>query len=182
MNTSMQLAGLRGRVRSRNREAGQEIVEFAFTLPLLMMMIFAIMWGARAYNTYETMTRAAREAARYAAAPTCALCGNAYPTPSQVADVVSNYMQVSALKPAYMQTYAPTYAACNGAAPACTTTNNVTICSGVPVSNSGTQQCGTAVSFAYPVSLSMSMSADTSSSMVLPTLTLKTQSQMVPEQ
>jgi Flp pilus assembly protein TadG len=177
----MPCAALRGRVRPLGSEAGQEIVEFAFTLPLLMMLIFAIMWGARAYNTYETMTRAAREAARYAAAPTCALCGNAYPTPSAVATVVGNYMQASSLKPAYVQTYAPAYGACNGAAPACATSNNVTVCSGVPVSNSGTQECSTAVSFAYPVSISMSMSADTTSTMVLPTLTLKTQSQMVPE-
>jgi Flp pilus assembly protein TadG len=157
-------------------------VEFAFTLKLMMVMIFAIMWASRAYNTYETMARAAREAARYSAAPTCALCGNAFPSDTQVVGVLSNYMQASALRPAAISSYQPSYGACNGVSPACTTTSNVTVCRGVPVSNAGTQQCGTAVSFAYPMPLSMNMGAGTSAIIHLPVLTIRTQAQMVPEQ
>lgn len=182
MNSTKELRGLRGRMRVPSRQAGQEIVEFAFTLPLLMVMIFAIMWASRAYNTYETMARAAREAARFAAAPTCALCGNAYPSDTQVVGVLSNYMQASALRPAAISSYQPSYPACNGVSPACTTTSNVTVCRGVPVSNAGTQQCGTAVSFAYPMPLSMNMGAGTSAIIHLPVLTIRTQAQMVPEQ
>jgi Flp pilus assembly protein TadG len=182
MNNPTRVAGLRGRVRRSHPQKGQEIVEFAFTVPLLLMAMFAIMWGSRTYNTYQTMTRAAREGARYAVAPTCALCGSTYPTSDQVSTVVVNYLQAASLRPSSITSFTPAYGSCNGVAPACTTSSNVTVCRGVPVSNSGTQQCGTAVSFAYPVPLSVSVVAATGGGMSLPSLTLKTQVQMVPEQ
>ncbi|MGO9269912.1 MAG: TadE family protein [Terriglobia bacterium] len=55
-------------------ERGAEIVEFAFVAPLLITLMLGIFWVGRAYNTYQTITHAAREGARYAAAPTCATC------------------------------------------------------------------------------------------------------------
>jgi len=63
-------------------ERGAEIVEFAFVAPLLITLMLGIFWVGRAYNTYQTITRAAREGARYAAAPTCATCGSTTLQPS----------------------------------------------------------------------------------------------------
>src|SRR5262245_45199031 len=59
-------------------EAGAEIVEDAIILPLLLTLLIGIVWIGRAYNIYQTITRAAREGARYAVLPSCASCGNRY--------------------------------------------------------------------------------------------------------
>ncbi len=57
--------------------SGSELVEFALILPALLMLMSGIFWGARAFNVYETIHRAAREGARVAVAPTCFGCGSA---------------------------------------------------------------------------------------------------------
>jgi hypothetical protein len=56
--------------------AGAEIAEAAVVLPLLFMLLFGIMWFARAFNIYTTVNRAARQGALAAAAHNCATCGN----------------------------------------------------------------------------------------------------------
>lgn len=61
-------------------ERGAEIVEMAFVLPLLLTLMIGIFWVARAFNVYETITRAAREGARVAVAPTCYACGGSFLT------------------------------------------------------------------------------------------------------
>ena len=68
------LAKIRRLLSGTTGESGAEIVEFAFVAPLLITLVLGIFWVGRAYNTYETITHAAREGARYAAAPTCATC------------------------------------------------------------------------------------------------------------
>lgn len=55
---------------------GQELVEFAFILPVLMMLLTGIFYFGRAISVYEAIGRAAREGARVALAPTCATCGD----------------------------------------------------------------------------------------------------------
>ena len=62
---------------------GAEIAEAAIVLPLMFMLLLGIYWWGRAYNIYGTITHAAREGARAATAPTCALCGNAALAESQ---------------------------------------------------------------------------------------------------
>jgi len=57
--------------------SGAEIAEAAIVLPLVFMLMLGIYWFGRAYNIYATVTHAAREGARAATAPACALCGNA---------------------------------------------------------------------------------------------------------
>ncbi|MGH3628362.1 MAG: TadE family protein, partial [Sciscionella sp.] len=47
-------------------DSGAELLEFAFVIPLLLMLLVGIFWIGRAYNIYENITRAAREGARYA--------------------------------------------------------------------------------------------------------------------
>src|SRR6266567_4836787 len=58
-------------------EKGVELVEAAFVLPVLLMMLLGIIWMGRGYMIYETITRAAREGARYEVLPSCVSCGNA---------------------------------------------------------------------------------------------------------
>jgi Flp pilus assembly protein TadG len=45
---------------------GQALVEFALILPLLLLLVFGIIEFARAWNQYQVLTDAAREAARTA--------------------------------------------------------------------------------------------------------------------
>src|SRR5437868_15189560 len=111
-----------------NREKGAEIVEFAAVVPLLFMLLFAIFWGARVFNIYQTMTRAAREGARYAAAPTCALCGNAHPTDTQIAAVVNSSLKASGLSPTAVKLYAPTYSKCRNTESVCCSSSSITNC------------------------------------------------------
>ena len=56
--------------------SGAEIAEAAVILPLLFMLLFGIMWFARAFNIYTTVNRAARQGALAEAANNCATCGN----------------------------------------------------------------------------------------------------------
>jgi Flp pilus assembly protein TadG len=69
---------LRSRFASDTR--GQELVEFAFILPILMMLLMGIFYMGRAISVYQALGRAAREGARAALATTCATCGDALNT------------------------------------------------------------------------------------------------------
>jgi Flp pilus assembly protein TadG len=63
--------------------SGQELLEMAFILPFLLVLVVGIFWAARACNVYETVNRAAREGARVAVAPTCFACGNSFVSVSE---------------------------------------------------------------------------------------------------
>lgn len=47
------------------RELGQDLVEFALILPILLGLTFGIIEFGRAFFTYNTIVNAAREGARY---------------------------------------------------------------------------------------------------------------------
>ena len=51
--------------RGSRREAGQELVEFALILPLLLLLFLGIIEFGRAILAYNTIANAAREGARY---------------------------------------------------------------------------------------------------------------------
>jgi hypothetical protein len=51
----------------RRRSRGQALVEFAFMFPIIALLAFAFIDIGRAVFTYNTLTNAAREAARVAA-------------------------------------------------------------------------------------------------------------------
>jgi Flp pilus assembly protein TadG len=53
-------------VRCRLDERGQALVEFALVVPLLLLLLLGVVEFARAWNTYQVITDAAREAARTA--------------------------------------------------------------------------------------------------------------------
>lgn len=75
---------------------------------LLFMLLIGIFWIGRAYNVSQTITRAAREGARFAALPTCASCGNAYPTNGQIQAVVDASLLASSLDPTLVTGFAVT--------------------------------------------------------------------------
>ena len=80
-------------------EKGAELVEAAFVIPMLLMLLIGMVWIAQAYNVYQTMTRATREGARFAVVPSCASCGNAFPTETEVRTVIDAALSVASLKP-----------------------------------------------------------------------------------
>jgi Flp pilus assembly protein TadG len=99
-NVRLTSLGRRATVSARLwREAsGQELLEMAFVLSLLMMLLIGIFWAGRAYNIYTTINRAAREGARAAVAPSCATCGNAFPSNATVQGVVDSILSASNLQ------------------------------------------------------------------------------------
>lgn len=55
--------GVRG---TKSPRAGQALVEFALVVPLLLVLVLGIVEFGRAWNAYQVITDAAREAARTA--------------------------------------------------------------------------------------------------------------------
>lgn len=87
-------------------DRGAEILEAALAIPLVVMLLIGMIWLGRAYNVAQTMTRAAREGARLAVAPSCATCGNSYPADSQVRAVVDASLSASSLNATQVSGYA----------------------------------------------------------------------------
>lgn len=54
------------RIRRRPRSRGQALAEFALTLPIFLILVFGMLDVGRAVYTYNTLTNAAREGARFA--------------------------------------------------------------------------------------------------------------------
>ena len=75
-----------------------ELVEMAFVIPVLLTLVIGIFWAGRAYNIYETITRAAREGARAAVTPTCSTCGDTFPTSTTVSTAVTNSLAASGMQ------------------------------------------------------------------------------------
>jgi Flp pilus assembly protein TadG len=57
---------VRFRMRIWRREEGQALVETAFAIPLLLIIILGVVYLSKAYNYKNDMTHLANEAARYA--------------------------------------------------------------------------------------------------------------------
>ena len=53
----------------RSRERGSAMVEAAITIPLLLVLMVGIFEVGRAYQTWQVLTNAAREGARFAVTP-----------------------------------------------------------------------------------------------------------------
>ncbi|HEY6181245.1 MAG TPA: TadE family protein [Terriglobales bacterium] len=65
------------------QDRGAQIAEFATVLPMLIAVIFGILWFGRALSVYTTVNHAARAAAEAAALPNCATCANPNTFPTQ---------------------------------------------------------------------------------------------------
>ncbi|HEV2114541.1 MAG TPA: TadE/TadG family type IV pilus assembly protein [Terriglobales bacterium] len=172
---------------SRKGQKGTELAEFAVVFPLFLALLFALIWVGRALSIYGTITRGAREGARFAAAPSCASCSpaNTAPTDAEVVTTINGSLRAASLSPTSITSYSPPQAMtfCTGVAvAACKTTSNIQICRGVQLNNaSPPQACGTVVSYAYPVPLTFSM--PTAGAWVrVPQITVSTSVQVAQEQ
>jgi Flp pilus assembly protein TadG len=144
-------------MRLARETRGAEIAEAAAVLPLMFMMVLGIFWFGQAFSIYGTITRAAQDGARAAAAPYCMTCTGAN-TPAQNAyNAVSGVLTAAHLDPANIipvtKWTPPALVDCStGGAVACTTQGNVCIQPHVKVSSTTGPgaACGTSVSFEYP--------------------------------
>jgi Flp pilus assembly protein TadG len=59
--------GSHSAMRSLRDERGTALVEFALVLPVVLLLIFGILWFGRAFNYSTDQTHLANEAARFAA-------------------------------------------------------------------------------------------------------------------
>lgn len=117
----------------------------AFVLPVLLTLLIGVFWAARAYNIYETITRAAREGARVAVAPSCATCGNAVPSVTNVETAVLNSLTASSIDTTKIQI------------PTCTGNLSSTICyqRDILLNTSTPSEFGVSVSLRYPFQFSL---------------------------
>jgi Flp pilus assembly protein TadG len=83
----------------KGKERGATIVEAAFTTMILFMFLIAILEFGRAYNEYQVLTNAAREAARYAVAPSPGSSGT-LPLDTAVQQVATDWLNSAGIKPA----------------------------------------------------------------------------------
>jgi Flp pilus assembly protein TadG len=112
-------------------ESGAELLEFAFVVQMLLMLLIGIFWIGRAYNTYESITRAAREGTKALVLTSCAMCtpANTPYTASEVhTDFVDPALVAATLDPTKVQGYTSQFVFMD--------TDNAT--------------CGVQVSFTYP--------------------------------
>src|SRR5574340_639680 len=70
-------------------ERGAALVEAAVTIPLLLLIAVAIFDFGRAYQTWQVLTNAAREGARYSVTPGATI--------AQAQTIVRDYMRNGAL-------------------------------------------------------------------------------------
>lgn len=68
-------------LRDRRREKGQSILEMAFALPILLLLLVIVVDAARAFDALIVLTNAAREGARFATLESS-------PTLAQIQDLV----------------------------------------------------------------------------------------------
>jgi hypothetical protein len=133
---------------------GQEVAEAALVLPIVFLILVAIFWFGRAFNISGTLERAAKEGALTASQATCATCGNAFSSNTNIADAVQSVLSASSINVSSLQAYAPPFVCTPVTAPFCTTTVtssggqtfNLQICSGAPLSCGvgAAAGCGTA--------------------------------------
>jgi Flp pilus assembly protein TadG len=128
-----------------NEDCGQEIAEAALVLPILFLVLLAIFWFGRAFNIAGTVERAARQGIQTATQLLCASCGNTASTNAQIVASVSSVLQNDHLDPANLASYSPPFACTPATAPTCSTSSNVEICTGAPLS------CGSASCQSPPV-------------------------------
>ena len=117
-------------------ENAAELVEVAFTLPILLTLLLGMLSFARAYNAYQTITRAAREGTRTLVLTSCATCGNAAVSAASAQGVVNGVLTSSSFDPVAVSDYSATYVWVDAAA-------------------ATPQQCGVAVGFDYPYQLAI---------------------------
>ncbi|SRR5713101_577226 len=136
-------ARLRRSGRLVREDRGVELVEAALVFPLLLALIIGGFWLGRAYNIYESMTRAAREGARFALAPSCATCGNTFPNDTEVTTVINGALSAASMDPTQV----------NPAISILPANRNTGTLMLNPADPASAQVAGVVISFGYPVPL-----------------------------
>jgi hypothetical protein len=144
--------------RLAGETGGSEIAEFAAVVPILVLLLFAILWFARAFNIYTTITYAAREGAQVAVVgknASCATCGAPVPTAADVEARVAEVLRASHIDPSQIKTYTPSPAPDPGSCGGSSTpakSGNVNLFTNVQLNNTSSTPpaCGVIVSFEYP--------------------------------
>jgi Flp pilus assembly protein TadG len=136
---------------------GTEIAEAAAVMPLMFMMLLGIFWFGQAFSIYGTITRAAQDGARAAAAaPACTTCAPGNAAASNAYAAIQSALTAAKLDPlqAVPPSPIPSLLACNtGTTQGCTGASNVCIQTNVQLSvraGGGVGVCGVSVSFQYP--------------------------------
>jgi Flp pilus assembly protein TadG len=134
---------------------GAELAEAAAVLPLMFTIILGIFWFGQAFQIYGTITRAAQDGARAAAAPYCSTCTPTNPAATNAFNAVQAAMQAAHLDPAKiaLPKNPPTLTNCvTQSAVNCTNKNGVCVQTNVWLSDpaSNTPVCGVSISFQYP--------------------------------
>lgn len=155
------LGQIRVQVITRWREdLGAEIVEAAFVIPVVLMLLMGIVTFGRAYNVYQTITRAAREGARElvltpcAEYPNCPGSNTVYNASTAQTDLVDPVLASDSLDPSKVINYTTTYVFLDPTDPS-------------------PYICGIQISFQYPYTLSLPFT-----SINLSTINLSTKVQM----
>jgi Flp pilus assembly protein TadG len=188
--------------RLLHETSGSDIVEAAFVLPLLFMVIIGIFWFGQAYRIYNTETHAAMEGARAAVAPACTTCAPLTTTQidTNAVTAVNNSLAAAHLSPAQLQPSGstwnpPTLCSCGSTSATCTGGAAVSCDASVSGSNVCVQRnvqlsyttisgaagsCGTSVSFGYqyPVHFTLPCWPQPCTSFDLSKMTLTAQAQM----
>jgi Flp pilus assembly protein TadG len=137
-------------------DSGAELLEFAFIVPVLLMLLVGIFWIGRAFNIYETVTRAAREGARYAVLPSSVANGNAFPDPlsgscASNTNTFNNYvtpvLKADSLDPGAVVNYCQKTAW---------------------LENTYPQQCGVDISFSYPLQVEIPFTTINATTIYIP--------------
>jgi len=134
---------------------GAEIAEAAAVLPIMFMMLIGIFWFGQAFSIYGTITRAAQEGARAAAAvPQCTTCAAGNSPSTNAYNAVQNVLVIAKLDPTKLQqpTTIPSLVSCvDGSAISCDASpSNVCVQENVQLSTSTASVCGISVSLEYP--------------------------------
>lgn len=161
----------RAKTTRRRGQRGAEILEFALVLTGLMMLTLGFISFARAYNVYQTITRAAREGAREAVLPTSVYDGNTYMDNKGTYSSPDSPAFLNYIKPA-LEAANLNPNACAGSSPtSCIADYNEKVAWLNP--SDSDPQCGITISFVYPYRLNVPFTT-----LGLTTLQLHTQVQM----
>ena len=80
------------RTRTRNRERGTQLVEFALVLPFLLFMVFFVTEGAGFIRVHQVLNNAAREGARLSIDPVNKCSDPACSTNPSIQNAVTDYL------------------------------------------------------------------------------------------
>jgi hypothetical protein len=135
--------------REISGERGAEMLEFALVFAMLMMLLLGLVVFARAYNVYETITRAAREGARMAALPSSAYDQSQ----GQQAYIDNKAQYVDPASSAIFEDYIKPVLQAGSLNPGAVTNYNEQVTWLDP--NDSYEQCGVIISFQYPYRLNI---------------------------